>query len=335
MRTLAQRIAAAPPPDSPAGTIFYDDFSAPVAAWAKAMDVAIRDLATYESPPVSLAPGDPRPSAAIVNGLNQQVTVRWQLSGDGSTWINGDAGTVVAAGANALMAPNSIQAPYSRLTAVAAVAPTSGTLTVNWYVPSPRWQLAGVGEASMLLEAASIQAGIGPLEGSRALSLRTRKRSAAVNDSASASRWIPIPASSRVLELGALVGFSGPGGVVVDLEWNDFGVGPFFAGGGVSFDHSTGGVSIKGSSGAYQSLATGPIDVSYDWLDLRVALNPVDGRYAYVALGGIPFGGGVKAPATSNDRIIPPVAKILINERTLAAASQLILVDRVWIREIG
>lgn len=335
MRTLAERAAGTAPPSSAEGTLFWDDFSSPAAARATAISFAIRDLAVYASPAVRLPVGTARPSAVIQNGLNQQVTVRWQLSADGSTWLDGDAGTVVAAATNATMSPNSVQAPYTRLTATAAIAPTSGSLSVFWYVPAPRWQAGGLGEAIV-----SCQADPSVLSGLWALSLKTRVRGAAINDTCSANRWIPFQSPSGILELGALVAVDGVDSTSkqVDLLWNDVSAAYRIVSAGLRYEtpQSTGILSVLNSAGAWVSL--GKPRLLYNgsgWADLRVAIDPDAGRYAYVAFNGEVMAVGGPAYTTVLSDRYGSLAQLMLIARTLAAASTEVLVDRVWVREIG
>lgn len=335
MRTLAERAATAPPPSSAEGTIFYDDFASAVAGSIPSIAYAIRDLATYLSPAIQLPSGTARPSAAIQNFLNQQVTVRWQLSGDGSIWVDGDAGTVVAAGAYAAMAPNSVRAPYMRLSATAAIAPTTGTLYIYSDVPTPRWAAGGLGEAIV-----SCRAGAAVLAGTWAMSLKTRVRGAAINDSCDASLLIPLSVPSPILELGALVALDAAGSTAkqFDLLWNDVYAGNQNSAFGLRYEtpQVTGTLSIMDSAGAWISLAKPRLLVnSSAWADLRVAVDPGTGRYVYVAFNGEVLESGRSGYASTVSPGYGGSGQLMMVARTLAAASSEVLIDRVWVRAIS
>lgn len=325
----AARLAMKTAPVSPEGLLFYDDFSAPVARATALINYAIRDVANYDSDQIILPLGASRPSAQIVNTLNQQATVRWQLSWDGVTWTDGDAGTVAAAGATVNMAPNSIAAPWSRLRAVAALAPASGTLVVWAYLPGHRWPPYGLGnqgEVTAMLAGSPIA-----LTGSYVLALKTRTRGSTPGDTASVEKKIPTPYLGRIVELGAIVSMAAG---EFELAWSELLGGSKSTTFMLRWNLDTGVLSILDRFGSQSPIATRARYGSNGWADLRVVADPAIQRYAYVALNGEVL--AYSAPGYTGGSVVETasvgIPKVLA--RATAAAPVTALVDRAWARVI-
>lgn len=333
MRSLAERAAAAPPPMSAEGTMFYDDFSTSAAVPVRAIYYAIRDTADCASPMFRLPFGAAMPSAVISNGLNQSVTVRWQISGDGVAWIDGAAQAVAAAN-QVLMAPNNIAGNWVRLVAQASTAPTAGTLGVRVHVPAPRWDSAGELEAMV-----SAQDYSQALSGSWVMSLKSRVRGAAVGDIVEVSRWVPINSRNNVLELGALIAInsvdSNP--KAVEFGWAQVWGGSHGIAATLRYENpgSTGVVSVWGSDGAWHSIGSLLLLDNLAWADMRVAIDVSAGLYAYLAVNGVLMATDWKPEALVGPLALSPEAMLDLTVRTLSAAATEVLVDRIWVRAIG
>jgi len=328
MRSLADRFASAPPPTAPAGCLFFDDFRTPARGIAYAINYAIRDIATYVSPSLVLPFGALAPSAMVENGLNQSVTVRWQVK-EGAAWIDADAGTVVGAGANAIVPANSNRAPEMRLTAVAGVAPTSGTLYVRWDAPTPSWVTAGTGSPIALIQADRYGLA-GP-----SLALVTRLNAPAANDESYIYNQVPLPWVASPVEFGALVLMDDINVVSkqFDLVAIAYQAGRRSVNAGVRLESpsSSGVLSAKDSGAAWVSVGSRVLNAK-DWVDLRVAIDPSSGSYIYVALNGEVFYGGMPAYGAATPTEQRNVVRLSLYCRTLAASSAEIRVGRVWAR---
>lgn len=323
-----------PPPLSGAGLIYYDDFSASPWGGRKMINFPIRDQLVYASAAITVPSGGTMPSALAENGLNQAMTVAWELSWDESVWVPGDAGTNVPTLAKVVIPPNSRPAPFVRLTAKAALDPISGSAVVSAFVRIPQWLQGGGldnGEVVSL-----VQGRRQALTGGVVSELRTRSRGAAVGDEATIEKDLSIPQVPPVLELGALFSIVGAGLARIELGWAELITelsGQMFrvrhegdAAGTVYITTAPGNVPI-GARQRYTDSA---------WLDFRVLVAPAQGRWVGAAINGELFGGGgIEGSATGMPGGYLSNGKAQLKVRAMTAVQAGLYIDRVWVRGLG
>jgi len=332
------RIEAAllvPPPLSGAGLIYYDDFSASPAGGRQMINFPIRDVAAYASAAIAVPAGGAMPSALAENGLNQAMTVAWELSWNESVWVPGDAGTNVPTLAKVVIPPNSRPAPFVRLKATAALNPISGSAVVSALVRIPPWVQSGGSDNGEVVNL--VQGRKEALTGGIVSELRTRARGAAIGDEATLTKDLSIPQVPPVLELGALISLAFPSvSPRIQLGWDELITGlsgQMFvlrhegdAAGTVYITTTVGTVSI-GARKRYTDSA---------WLDFRVLVAPAQGRWVGAAINGELFGGGgIEGSATGAPGGLLSNGKAQLKVRAMTAAQTGLLIDRVWVRGLG
>lgn len=327
--------------------VFYDDFETGSLDWlapdsALFRSYAVRDVAKHFSRPVTtegLQPAD-APTGLIESTLNQSGTAGWELSWDGSTWIAGDAGTAVAAGATVMLPPNSRVAPLMRVQFTASVAPTAGTLTVRASELRPLWsiftnEVGSTGKLPGYIRRARERV----YSGGWALEMKNRQIGPQVGDQVMAYRYFPAP-EDGLLEFGVMVHLPGWDWAYnpdyLDLRM-DVASDKGFPSYVLRIDGNSGTISYQNASGVFvpTTLAIDP-NLIVLWHDVRLGVDARQGRYLYLEANGRRFGlelsGGRAGVPLSSGTV--PRGFVWVSMTTASAYTEAVVIDRAFVRRI-